>query len=267
MATGSKKRNRYQALIEKIFVDGFRRGSTEVLFARTDLEIAARTLKVSLPKNLGDILYSFRYRTAMPARILAAQPKGREWIIEGAGRSRYAFRLVPINRILPNPVLADIKVPDATPEIISAYALTDEQALLAKVRYNRLVDIFLGIAAYSLQNHLKTTVGGIGGIEIDEVYVGVDRNGGQYIIPVQAKRGGDRLSVVQTKQDLACCAEKFPNLVSRALSAQFMADNLIAMFELTVDEDHVKIIEERHYRLVPAEEISATDLAAYRKRH
>ena len=91
-----------------------------------------------------------------------------------------------------------IKIPDATPEIISAYALNDEQALLAKVRYNRLIDLFLGITANSLQNHMRTTVKGIGQIEIDEVYVALDRRGIQYVIPVQAKGGKDQLSVVQT---------------------------------------------------------------------
>src|SRR5271157_4057421 len=39
----------------------------------------------------------------------------------------------------------------------SQYKFTDEQALLAKVRYTRLIDTFLGITAYSLQNHLRTT--------------------------------------------------------------------------------------------------------------
>ncbi len=68
-----------------------------------------------------------------------------------------------------------IKIPDATPEIVSAYALSDEQALLAKVRYNRLLDIFLGVATYSLQNHLRTTVTGLGQAEIDEIYVAIDR--------------------------------------------------------------------------------------------
>ena len=94
-----------------------------------------------------------------------------------------------------------MKIPDNTPEIIAAHALSDEQALLARLRYNRLIDIFLGITTYSLQNHLRTTVRDIGQIEIDEVYVGVDRRGCQYVIPVQAKGGSDQLSVVQTKQE------------------------------------------------------------------
>ena len=135
--------------------------------------------------------------------------------------------------------------------------------MLAKVRYTRLVDIFLGIASYSLQNHLRTTVGGIGQIEIDEIYVGIDRHGRQYVLPVQAKGGNDQLSVVQAKQDIACCAQKFPNLICRAISAQFMEDDLIAMFELTQEGDEVKVVEEKHYRLVPADQIGPADLKAY----
>jgi hypothetical protein len=258
--------SRYKALVKKIFFDRYKKGMTEVAFERKDLESAAKKLDVVLPKNLGDVLYSIRYRTPMPDDVLSTQPKGMQWIIEGTGRALYAFKLVRVNRIVPNPQLVKVKIPDATPEIIGAHALSDEQALLARVRYNRLIDIFLGITAYSLQNHLRTTVKDIGQIEIDEIYVGVDRQGRQFIFPVQAKGGNDQLSVVQTKQDMRCCREKFPNLICRPISAQFMPDESIAMFELTLDDEQVKVVEERHYQLVPADEISAEDLASYSRR-
>ncbi|MBP6808397.1 MAG: hypothetical protein KA125_08920 [Chromatiaceae bacterium] len=258
--------NRYKALIEKVFFDRYKNGSVEVEFEREDLVAAAGELGIQLPKNLGDVVYSIRYRTPMPDSILKIQPEGLEWIIEGAGRSKYVFKLVRINRILPNQELVAIKIPDATPEIVNAYALSDEQALLAIVRYNRLIDIFLGIAAYSLQNHLRTTVSSIGQVEIDEIYVAVDRNGRQYVLPVQAKGGSDQLSVVQTKQDIACCSEKYPSLICRAISAQFMANNLIALFELTVENDGVKVVDEKHYRLVPSDQIDDGDLRTYSQR-
>ena len=198
----------------------------------------------------------------MPKAIVGTQPTGFEWTIEGLGRARYAFRLAKISRIVPNPNLVTIKVPDSTPEIISAYALSDEQALLAIVRYNRLIDVFLGIASYSLQSHLRTSVVGIGQIEIDEVYVGVDRSGRQFVVPVQAKGGNDKIGVIQAKQDIACCEAKFPNLICRAISAQFVEQDLIALFELTVESGAIRIVDEAHYRLVPAGEITADDLAA-----
>lgn len=148
--------NRYGSLIEKIFFDRYRDGATECEFERTDIESAAEELDLKLPKNLGDVLYSFRFRASLPEQIVATQPEGMEWIIELAGRAVYKFRLVKINRILPREDLARIDIPDSTPELIRAYALDDEQALLAIVRYNRLIDTFLSLTTYSLQNHLRT---------------------------------------------------------------------------------------------------------------
>jgi hypothetical protein len=263
---GTKTQSRYHALIERIFSRIDTPGAESLEFARHDLSSSAQELGIDLPKNLGDVVYSIRYRTPMPAAVLATQPAGFEWIIEGAGRSRYAFKLVRINRIAPNPSLLAVKVPDATPEIVRAYALSDEQALLAVVRYNRLIDVFLGIVTYSLQNHLRTTVRAIGQVEIDEIYVGLDRHGRQFVLPIQAKGGSDQLSVVQTKQDIACCAEKYPNLICRPISTQFLADDLIALFELALASGEVKVVEERHYRLVPARDIDAGDLAVYAQR-
>ena len=255
--------NRYAVLIERVFCDRYTPGASEVLFRREHLTETARSLGVTLPKNLGDVIYSMRYRAFLPEAITRTQPEGKEWVIEGRGRSEYAFRLVTISRIVPNKNLAPIKIPDATPEIVGAYALSDEQALLAKVRYNRLLDIFLGVAAYSLQNHLRTTVPKLGQVEIDEIYVAIDRRGRQYVLPVQAKGGTDQLSSVQTNQDIACCAAKFPGLVCRAISAQFISEDLIALFELGVCDEGVRIIEEKHYRLVPADQITADDLRSY----
>jgi len=259
--------NRYQSLVAEIFVKSYKKGSSAVAFTREQLVETADKLGIKIPKNLGDVLYSFRYRNPLPEQITRTQPAGKEWVIEGVGRALYEFRLVTINRIGPNGNLVTIKLPDATPEIIAVNSLSDEQALLAKVRYNRLIDIFLGVAAYSLQNHLRTTVKGLGQIEIDEVYVGVDRHGCQYIIPVQAKGGNDQLSVVQAKQDIACCSEKFPGLKCRAILAQFMDDSRIALFELCLDDDGlIRIVEERHYRLVPGDQVTVADLENYRHR-
>lgn len=265
MADVAPNSNRYKALIEKIFTDRYRGGKTRLEFERDELIAMARKLKIAVPKNLGDVIYSLRYRTEMPDAVLKTQPKGMEWIIEGAGRAKYAFVLVKLNRIVPNSNLVTIGIPDATPEIIRAYALDDEQALLAIVRYNRLIDTFLGLTSYSIQNHLRTTVKGIGQIEIDELYFALDTHGCHYVIPVQAKGGNDQISVVQTKQDIAWCAQKYPGMGCRAISAQFMSDERVAMFELTVRGDAVKVAEERHYKLLPAREIDKDAVMDYRQ--
>jgi hypothetical protein len=266
MPKQSRPQNRYAAIVEKLFLDRYKIGKKQLLFERADLVSAASALKIALPNNPADILYSHRYRANMPTAILKTQPTGKEWIISGAGKSKYRFELVSLNKIEPNLNLSAIKIPDATPEIIAFHSLSDEQSLLAKVRCNRLVDIFLGITAYSLQNHLRTSVKDIGQIEIDELYVGIDRRGRQFIVPVQAKRGSDKLGSVQIRQDIEFCARKFAALLCRPIAAQFLADDLIALFELVLEGEQVKIVDERHYLLVAAGEISDSELAGYNAR-
>lgn len=217
-----KKPNRYRQLIGSIFLDHWSEGVEAFEFRREEIEEKASVLGIKLPKNIGDVPYSFRYRTDLPDEIISTQPDGREWIIEGAGRAIYRFKLVKANRIVPRDDLVTIDIPDATPELIRAYALDDEQALLAILRYNRLIDTFLGLTTYSLQNHLRTTVKGIGQIEIDELYVGLDKRGCHYMIPVQAKGGKDQIGIVQTTQDIRFVEDRFPGMRCRAISAQFM---------------------------------------------
>jgi len=261
-----KKPRIYAPIIEKIFHSKFKPGIKEVDFEREDIVLFANKLKISLPKNLGDLVYSFRYRAAFPGSIQASAGKGETWIIRPAGRSKYRFVLVPDRPLVPNENLAITKIPDATPGVIAKYALTDEQALLAKLRYNRLVDIFSGVTCYSLQNHLRTTVPHMGQVETDELYVGVDKKGSHYVFTIQAKGGKDKLNIVQIEQDLALCVHKFPSLISRPLAAQFMQDEVIAMFEFEEGEKGLGISSEKHYKLVPPEEVTEADLETYRNR-
>lgn len=256
----------YHAIIEKIFFDHYKKGVSDFEFKREEIVGAAEDLGVKLPKNLGDVVYTFRYRKALPETITKTQPDGKHWLILGAA-ARYRFRLSKLASIQPTKGLLVRKIPDATPEILVRYAFSDEQALLAKIRYNRLIDTFLGITAYSLQNHLRTSIQNYGQIEIDELYVGVDARGAQYVVPVQAKGGRDTLGVIQTIQDTVFCEteERYAHSIARQVSAQFMQNNIIALFELSFDGDDVSIVQERHYCLTASDEISNKDLKAYSK--
>jgi hypothetical protein len=257
--------NRYERIIEKIFFAHYRRGITEFSFLRDEIEHQAVSLKIKLPKNLGDLIYSFRYRTSLPARIRHTAPAGKEWVILPSGRGKYRFALAEFTRIIPDTQLTQTKIPDATPGLISMYSLSDEQSLLARLRYNRLIDTFSHVTCYSLQSHLRTTVPGIGQVETDEIYVGVDRKGAHYILPVQAKGGKDKLSAVQVRQDMALCARKFPQLICRPIGAQFLSQDIIVLFELEECEGVIRKVSEKHYRLVPPAELTPADLERYRR--
>lgn len=254
----------YDQVIAYIFTQHFKPGSTGFTFKRQEIIDAATKLKLDLAKNVGDVIYTFRFRKELPKSIQETAPKGADWIINLAGTGQYRFELVAGAWIKPGEGRVVIKVPDATPAIIAEYALSDEQALLAILRYNRLIDTFLRATCYSLQSHLRTQVKNMGQIEVDELYLGVDRRGVQYVIPVQAKGGKDKLGIVQVRQDVAFCRERFPHLVCRPVAAQFMKDKVVALMELVDDGGKILITNETHFRLVPAGEISSQDLDRYR---
>jgi hypothetical protein len=260
------RQNVYTSIIQKIFQSHFKPGMRQVEFHRADIVKFANELKIDLPKNLGDLIYSFRYRAALPQSIQKHATPGDTWIIRPAGRARYRFVLVADKPLVPNRNMIATKVPDSTPGVVAKYAFNDEQALLAKVRYNRLVDIFTGVTCYSLQNHLRTTVPRLGQVETDELYVGIDKKGVHYVFPVQAKAGKERLSIVQIEQDLAVCGHKFPSLICRPIAAQFMRDDVIALFEFEQSDNGVAIASEKHYRLVPPDQVTEADLQTYRSR-
>jgi len=258
--------NKYSQLIQAIFEKHYTQGDSEVIFERADIIEAAEKIGIKVPKNLGDVVYSFRYRTPLPENIRAIAPEGFYWVIRPAGHARYKFVLISGKPITPNERLAETKVPDATPGIISKYALTDEQALLARVRYNRLIDIFTGLTCYSLQSHLRTTVDKMGQVETDELYAGLDKRGAQYVIPVQAKGRNDQIGIVQIEQDLAMCRSKFPALICRPIAVKFMDGDLISMFEFEENEKGISVASEKHYLLVAPESITPEDLEKYSRR-
>jgi hypothetical protein len=259
----NKEPNRYAQLLESIFAKHFKKGVTEIEFERAEINQAAEEIGIALPKNLGDVLYSFRYRTRLPKTITTKAPKGHEWIIRPAGRGKYKLVIVKQSVIAPSAALAETKIPDATPGIIARYSMNDEQSLLAKLRYNRLVDIFTGLTCYSLQNHLRTTLRDGSQVEIDEVYIGLDKRGAHYVLPVQAKGGRDKIGVVQIEQDFELCALKFPRLICRAIAAQFMEDDLMALFEFEPGRDGIKVTSEKHYRLVKPDDLSPDEMQNY----
>lgn len=255
---------KYDSIIQAIFTEHYTAGASSVTFDREELSEKALALHIQIPKNLGDVVYSYKFRKNLPEEIARTAPQGYYWRIRNAGRSHYEFVLEKgVDFIAPDPMLATIKIPDATPSIVKKYSASDEQALLAILRYNRLIDIFLWVTCYSLQNHLRTTVEGIGQIETDEIYVGIDQRGQQLIIPVQAKGGNDRIGVTQIEQDIALCRQKYPELICHAIACQFITRDEIAMFSFSMEDDRVVKNMEQRYKMIDAALIGQEDLSSY----
>lgn len=106
----------------------------------------------------------------------------------------------------------------------------------------------------------------MGQVETDEIYIGIDKRGVHYVLPVQAKGGADKLGIVQIEQDVAVCDEKYTDLICKPIAAQFIQNDLIAMFELETAKNEVVIVSEKHYRLVTVDQLSPEELKKYGRR-
>ena len=68
MARPDPSANRYKVLIERVFFRHWKKGVMRFEFERIEIENFAEELAIILPKNIGDIIYSFRFRVALPDR-------------------------------------------------------------------------------------------------------------------------------------------------------------------------------------------------------
>jgi hypothetical protein len=251
-------RNRDEVLI-RVFRERYKPGMTEVLFSMDDIrksiEEVGRSSSGYREKNVADLRYQYSSgRRPLPEEINSLGP----WMISGRGKAQYAFvKLKSEPTIEIQGDLATIFLPDATPEIVLEYAGTDEQGLLAKLLYNRLLDIFLQISCYHLQNHWRTSIKNKGQCEIDDLYVGLNMVGKQFVVPIEAKCRGENLSKTQVVQMIDFARDRYPKLIMRPVGVQEMKDGSIVLLEFSPAEhpDEIKIKEIRRYKLVPFSEV------------
>jgi len=253
-----QSRNRDE-VIRRVFEKRYAPGASEVKFLMDDIREAiaavAKTRRGYRENNVADVRYQYTSgRRDLPDSINKLGP----WMIVGRGKAQYAFvKLSASPEIKIQDDLLPILLPGATPEIVLEYAGTDEQGLLAKVHYNRLLDIFLQITCYHLQNHWRTSIKNKGQCEIDDLYVGLNINGKQFVIPVEAKCANENLSKTQIVQIIDFARERYPKLIIRPVGVQEMKDGSLVLIEFApaAHPDEIKIKEMRRYKLVPMADV------------
>ncbi len=253
-----QSRNRDEVL-QRVFEKNYKSGAMEVPFTMDDVREAIVAVAKIRPgykeNNVADVRYQYTSgRRPLPESINRLGP----WMIAGRGKAQYAFvKLEASPEIKIQSDLVTVFLPDATPEIVLEYAGSDEQGLLAKVHYNRLLDIFLQITCYHLQNHWRTSIKSKGQCEIDDLYVGLNIDGKQFVIPVEAKCAGENLSKTQIAQMIDFARERYPKLIMRPVGVQEMKDGSVVLLEFSPADhpDKIKIKEMRRYKLVPMAEV------------
>lgn len=250
--------DKYRKIFRAVFFEQFNAVNgqhIELPFTTGDLARWKSELKLE-GGNPYDLKYNVKGRGALPSDVQATAPEGKEWRIRATGKGKYVFDLYQQGEGVfeIDAAAIAVKIPDALPSIVERYARDDEQALLARIRYNNLVSVFLGLSTYSLQSHWKTAAAGTGSpVEIDELYIGLDRNGAHYAIPVEAKGRAktERLTAEQILANFDAAADSFPNTTVIPLAAKVVDEYTFAMIQFEVDHENETVtkVAERHYTL------------------
>ena len=242
----------YDKIIAALFKKKFKlkQKISELNFTKDELVETANELGIQL-RNAPDVIYTYRSRRALPERIL----RTGNWVLVPKGKGRFSFAKSKRATFIEIPEgLASIEILNALPEIVEKYTQNDEQGLLSTIRYNRLVDIFTGITCFHLQPHIRTTIIKEGQIEIDDLYVGIDEDGNEYILPIEAKSPDerDKLGWFQIANLVKFATQYFPNLKCRAIAAKPVDRGLVCLmeFDSSTDFEEIGIKNIKMYKLV-----------------
>ncbi len=173
--------------------------------------------------------------------------------IQTGGVSRPIMRMAARDRVLPDENRYVIRVPNATPSLVERYAFDSKASVLAKVRFNRLIDMFFSVTAFSIGSRVDSTMPEGTQFQTDEVYLAVTGTGQEFVVPVQACGRGKHLSLDRTREMFRFCRLSFPELTPRPVGItvrQVNSAEVIAIIELVEEVGEIKVFNEKHYRLV-----------------
>lgn len=240
---------KYEDTIIRVFENKTKSGHTtdeEIAFDRDDIEEALDELSLTV-KNVPDIPYAYRSRRSLPDHI---EQHGYNAIIlddsiEGANAT-YLFTKRDQLIHIPDEYdethrtsLAELPAP------VREYIGKDEQGVLTQVRYAGLLDDFTGLEAYHLQSHMRFRVNSREA-ELDDLYVGVDAEGRDHAIAVEAKGVGETLNKNQLIRNTRGIEQEaaFPDDV-KTLAVKLDDDGYFYLFEFDVyeanDQDEIEV--------------------------
>ena len=243
--------SQYDEVILEVFNRHFTPGASRLIFEKDELSEICVKHGITV-RNIPDIIYSYRVRRMLPTQI---QSKGN-WAIEPAGRGTYAFRLLryPPHFEIPFNDYEPIEIYNSLPEVVEGLLRQDEQSMLTRLLYNRMVDIFTGLTCFHIQNHYRSFVKEMEEVEVDALYVGVNQSGELFVLPVEGKSQGETEMVgrIQVSQMAKLVSQDFKELKRRILAAKSLADGTIALIEFNDqgDPDEIKIVAVKRYRLI-----------------
>ena len=150
-----------------------------------------------------------------------------------------------------------IPIPDSTPELLRAYAVSDRQMQFAFVRHNSVLQLFCGIMCWHLQNNVLVTVPATktNSVVMDELYIGLDSYGHHRAVLLIAFKDAVA-NAGQLRRASKYLRNHFPRALHDIIALEPIAKNAFALFSLKAKGETVLIVYERQFELVQAADMS-----------
>lgn len=165
MAENNKAKSFIKHLIEK----NFTASQDSIPFSRDDVSLYCLKKFKKIPKNVGDIIYSLRYRMDYLSTFDHLLDPDYTWTLLSLSTGQYELKPMPKLK-LPDltsvPVISKI---DKTPEHIHNLRPLNDQSLLMKIYQNKVLSEFLEDDLILLQAHHKVNLKDWGQAEIDGI--------------------------------------------------------------------------------------------------
>ena len=254
--------SKYDEVILRAFQRHYQEGSSFLEFSKDELNEICLELGIVV-RNIPDIVYTFRSRRRLPKEIR----KTGHWAIAPAGHGTYAFQQLanPPHFEIPFGDYTPIDIYNAIPEVVEGLLRQDEQSLLTRILYNRLVDIFTGLACFHIQNHYRSSVSGLGEVELDALYVGVDKAGDLFVLPIEAKSQAENelIGRIQISQMVRLVRQDFGDLHRRILAVKALSDGTIAMIEFSDHDepDSIGIVSVSRFSMIRRDRVGYRPVA------
>lgn len=247
----ARRLNKYTALVSLIFSEGYRGNSTPFSFSKETLISAGKALEIELPQNLSDVIYNLRHRAPLPDAIASTAAPEKEWIIETIERGEYRFIQRPCQRVEADPNAFDYLFEDETPRIARDFGMKGAPLLDCILRKNQILKKFLGSPVEHLQSQVRTSVTGVGQVEIGSLFFS-EING--EVIPVCLIAKPGEFNLAKAAQSMKFAAEHYPEMDCKAVVAQLLSENRVALFELFGSPDAPRVLQEAHFTLASKSE-------------
>ena len=240
----------------KISLDGADAEINDAIRRKGSFEQVVRRVPLIKKENRFDILFMFtlmrRNFRSLSSFINLCQDLGVNGLI--------LERFIPWGR--GREIMDEVLDKEEWKEVVEGLLRQDEQSLLTLVLYNRLVDIFTGLTCFHIQNHYRSFVTGMGEVELDALYVGVDKTGTLSVIPIEAKSQAESEMIgrIQVSQMAKLVRQDFADLRRRILTVKALMDGTIAIAEFDdhTEPDDIGIVSVSRFQLIRRNAASGT---------